>query len=62
MGNTIQLGISIGIAFYPQDALKQEDLFKVADAALYKAKMGGRGIFVFYHPDENIWINFYGDL
>jgi diguanylate cyclase (GGDEF)-like protein len=54
MGNTIQLGISIGIAFYPQDAPTQVDLFKVADAALYKAKVGGRGIFAFYHSDKNI--------
>jgi diguanylate cyclase (GGDEF)-like protein/PAS domain S-box-containing protein len=48
MGNTIQIGISIGVAFYPTDALNQEELFKLADAALYKAKVGGRGIFAFH--------------
>ncbi|WP_331774497.1 EAL domain-containing protein [Sulfurospirillum sp. 1612] len=42
------LGCSIGIALYPDDALTTEDLIKNADAAVYKAKMGGKNTYEFY--------------
>ncbi len=51
MGNKIQIGASIGIALYPNDADNQEDLLKNADLALYKVKDSGRGTFAFYHSD-----------
>lgn len=34
--------VSIGIASFPEDALTQDDLFKAADMALYRAKALGR--------------------
>lgn len=34
--------VSIGISVYPRDADTLEDLVKKADAALYKAKAGGK--------------------
>ncbi len=39
---TIQITASVGGAFYPRDAKTREELVRSADAALYKAKEGGR--------------------
>ncbi len=39
---------SVGIAFYPSDAISPESLLKAADLALYRAKDGGRNRYVFY--------------
>lgn len=39
---TIQVTASIGGAYYPADARNRDDLVRAADAALYKAKTGGR--------------------
>lgn len=44
-GNQVVIGISIGIAFYPQDGQTADELVKHADLALYRAKAEGRGIF-----------------
>ncbi|MCG7911204.1 MAG: PAS domain-containing protein [Candidatus Thiodiazotropha taylori] len=40
-GTNVRVGISVGIASYPEQALTEEDLIKKADAALYKAKKSG---------------------
>lgn len=40
------LTISLGVANFPFDATKNEDLLKHADDALYRAKAGGRNIVV----------------
>ncbi len=34
--------MSMGISAYPETGLKMEDLLRVADTALYKAKQEGR--------------------
>ncbi|HEY6095404.1 MAG TPA: PAS domain S-box protein [Gallionellaceae bacterium] len=47
--HTVQIGCSIGIAFYPTDAVTDDDLIKCADSAMYMAKEHGRGTFRFYH-------------
>ena len=39
---------SIGIAIYPNDATERESLMSHADAALYRAKVEGRGTYRFF--------------
>ena len=41
----IEIGASIGIARYPEDAENSEELIKKADLALYVTKDSGRGRF-----------------
>ena len=42
-GNTVTIGASIGIAYFPRDARTPAELFRLADRALYEAKGRGRG-------------------
>lgn len=53
-GNEIHIGASIGIATFPQDASKPENLLKKADLALYRVKADGRGGFCYFtrHLDK----------
>ncbi|HCD85962.1 MAG TPA: bifunctional diguanylate cyclase/phosphodiesterase, partial [Agrobacterium sp.] len=44
------VGVSIGIAVFPRDGDSDESIMHAADLALYRAKMGGRGILSFYDP------------
>ncbi|TVZ37770.1 PAS domain S-box-containing protein/diguanylate cyclase (GGDEF)-like protein [Alteromonadaceae bacterium 2753L.S.0a.02] len=44
-GQSVEVGGSIGIAVFPNDAITYEELIRYADIALYNAKaMGGNGI------------------
>ncbi len=46
LGNvTVQIGVSFGIALYPDDSLQPEQLMRLADKALYAAKHCGRNCF-----------------
>jgi diguanylate cyclase (GGDEF)-like protein len=45
---TAQIGASIGIALFPQDAASAGDLLQQADRALYEAKKAGRGTYRFH--------------
>lgn len=47
-GQHVIIGVSIGIASYPQDASDEETLLSFADMALYRAKEAGRGTYRFY--------------
>jgi diguanylate cyclase (GGDEF)-like protein/PAS domain S-box-containing protein len=49
-GQEITTSTSIGIAIHPTDGADIEDLFKVADLAMYKAKAGGRNTFRLFSP------------
>ncbi len=49
IGNhTVQIGCSIGIALYPDDANDFDDLVKHADVAMYQAKERGGGNYQFF--------------
>ena len=39
---TVRVTVSIGLAFYPSDAGDERTLLQLADAALYRAKQGGK--------------------
>ena len=47
-GETLTIGASVGIACAPAAGANSHDLLTNADVALYTAKNGGRGHFVFY--------------
>ncbi|HBA90024.1 MAG TPA: GGDEF-domain containing protein [Geobacter sp.] len=47
-GETLKIGVSIGIALFPSDAEDHTQLFKMADFALNQAKRQGRSTFCFY--------------
>lgn len=47
-GQEVFLSASIGVARFPQDAKKPEDLLRHADLALHRAKEAGRNVCLFY--------------
>lgn len=50
-GDEVTVGVSIGIAFASTDGDTATALIKNADAALYRAKADGRGMFRFFAPE-----------
>jgi len=50
-GGSVYVGVSIGIALYPDDGRGAETLQSSADAALHQAKVQGRGILRFFSPE-----------
>jgi diguanylate cyclase (GGDEF)-like protein/PAS domain S-box-containing protein len=49
-GHAYSVGASIGIAFYPADGDRSEDLIRRTDIAMYQAKSGGGG-YRLYQPE-----------
>ena len=49
-GQAVTLGVSVGIALYPEDGTTAGELLRNADTALYRAKDDGRGTFRFFEP------------
>jgi diguanylate cyclase (GGDEF)-like protein/PAS domain S-box-containing protein len=49
-GHQLNIGVSIGIAFAPNDGEDPDQLLKNADMALYRAKEDGRGTYRFFEP------------
>jgi diguanylate cyclase (GGDEF)-like protein len=47
-GLTVNIGASVGIARFPDDAAEPDQLLRRADLALYRAKGGGRGSVCYY--------------
>ena len=50
-GHQIVIGVSIGIAFAPQDGLDADHLLKCADLALYRAKSDGRSVYRLFQTE-----------
>ena len=44
------VGLSIGVALYPEHAIDATELLHHADTALYRAKAGGKGAFCMFDP------------
>jgi diguanylate cyclase (GGDEF)-like protein len=47
---SVVIGASVGIAFFPHDAVSSDELLRKADSALYRAKQAGRGTVCRYDP------------
>jgi diguanylate cyclase len=52
-GHELTVTPSLGISIFPQDGKDLETLLKNADAAMYRAKEGGRNAFQFYASEMN---------
>ena len=52
-GHEVYVSPSIGITLYPIDDVKENDLLRNADAAMYRAKENGRNCYRFYTADMN---------
>jgi diguanylate cyclase (GGDEF)-like protein len=50
-GHQLRIGLSIGVAIFPDDGTDATTLLANADAALYRAKADGRGAIRFFEPD-----------
>jgi len=51
MKNTGKITVSMGIAYYPEDAASAKELIKLADKALYRAKREGKDRVCIYQKD-----------
>ncbi len=51
-GGEASVGVSIGIALFPEHARDAEALIEAADTALYAAKAAGKGTQVLYQPPQ----------
>ena len=49
--HSLNVGCSIGISKFPQDATDLQSLLKYSDTAMYKAKQNGKNRFEFYSSD-----------
>lgn len=50
-GHQVVIGTSIGIAVAPTDSGDADQLLKLADMALYRCKLEGRGMYRFFEPE-----------
>lgn len=49
-GHRVEIGASMGMAFYPEDGTDPLELMKRADMAMYAAKSAGRNTYRFFQP------------
>jgi diguanylate cyclase (GGDEF)-like protein len=50
-GQSIEMGVSLGIAFFPDHAATWSNILRSADLALYRAKRDGRNRVVVFEPE-----------
>ncbi len=50
-GHTVEVGASMGIAFFPEDGSEALELMKRADMAMYAAKAAGRSTYRFFQKE-----------
>jgi diguanylate cyclase (GGDEF)-like protein/PAS domain S-box-containing protein len=50
-GHRLHIGVSVGVAIFPADGADASSLLANANAALHRAKTGGRGAICFFEPD-----------
>ncbi|MDD5295757.1 MAG: EAL domain-containing protein [Rhodocyclaceae bacterium] len=50
-GHTVEIGASLGMAFFPEDGSDPLELMKRADMAMYAAKSAGRNTYRFFQQD-----------
>ena len=48
-GESLQVGASIGVAFYSEQTTSEHDLMQMADEAMYTAKKTGRNRYIFFN-------------
>jgi diguanylate cyclase len=53
-GRQVEIGVSIGIASYPDDGATAPVLLKSSDIAMYRAKTSGRGRYQFFAPEMDV--------
>ena len=51
-GHDIEIGVSIGVSFFPEFADNMEQLLKQADMMMYRAKDAGRNTCRVYSADD----------
>ncbi len=54
MDHFLQVGVSIGVALYPEHGDTADELLSHADDAMYTAKMAGKGRWTLFDPDKAI--------
>ncbi len=47
-GETVSIGVSVGIAMAPKNGTRPDQILRNADLALYRAKADGRGVYRFF--------------
>jgi diguanylate cyclase (GGDEF)-like protein len=56
-GRLLRISTSIGIAIYPGNGARQDDLLTNADAAMYHAKASGRNAYCFFEASINAHVH-----
>ena len=51
---SINISLSMGVAFYPQDGKDAQELFRSADIAMYRAKKSGQGKIFFVNEEMHL--------
>ena len=51
-GSKQRISLSVGISFFPEDAKEYEELYRMADIALYQAKKQGKNRWAVYEKPE----------